>query len=88
MKIRYSSTMLLAAVTALGLGIAPAVAADANSASVASGYVYPGFWGTASVHAAPSAAAPTQSDGSAIGTYATETGHGTWLFPPDPNSGS
>jgi hypothetical protein len=88
MKTRFSSITLLAAVTALGLGIAPAVAADANSASAVSGYVYPGFWGTPAGQSSSSAAAPKGTDGSAIGTYATETSHGTWLFPPDPNSGS
>lgn len=84
MKTRVSSTTLLAAVAALGLSIAPAVAADANT----SGYVYPDFWGTAPAQSSSSAAAPKGTDGPAIGTYATQTSHGTWLFPPDPNSGS
>jgi hypothetical protein len=79
-------TMLLAAVTALGLGVAPAFAADVQSNS---GYVYPNFWGTeATQQQAPAAQAPVQSSGATIGVYATQSSHGTWLFPPNPNSGA
>ena len=78
--------MLLAAVTALGLGVAPAFAADVQSNS---GYVYPNFWGTeAAQQQAPAAKAPAQSSGATIGVYATQSSHGTWLFPPNPNSGA
>ena len=43
---------LLAAVAALGLGVAPAFAADMQSNS---GYTYPDFWGTETVQQAPAA---------------------------------
>lgn len=78
-------TTLLAAVAAMGLGIAPAFAADMQSNS---GYVFPNFWGTAAVQQAPAAKAPAQSQGSSIGTYTTQSSQGTWLFPPNPNGGN
>ena len=78
-------TTLLAAVAALGLGVAPACAADMQSNG---GYTYPDFWGTEAVQQAPVAKAPAQSNGAAIGVYATHSGGGTWLFPPTPNSGA
>ena len=85
MKTRFTSTTLLAAVTVLGLGVAPALAADASSAS---GYVYPDFWGNeATQQQVPSAAAPAHTDGATIGAYVTNSSHGTWLFPPNPNAG-
>ena len=78
--------MLLAAVTALGLGVAPAFAADVQSNS---GYVYPNFWGTeATQQQVPATKAPVQSSGATIGVYATQSSHGTWLFPPNPNGGA
>ena len=78
-------TMLLAAVTALGLGVPPAFAADVQSNS---GYMYPNFWGTEATQQAPAAKAPAQSSGETIGVYVTQSSHGTWLFPPNPNSGA
>jgi hypothetical protein len=76
---------LLAAVAALGLGVAPAFAADMQSNG---GYRYPDFWGTETVQQAPAAKAPAQSNGAAVGVYATQSSDGTWLFPPNPNSGA
>ena len=76
---------LLAAVAAIGLGVAPAFAADLSSNS---GYMYPNFWGDSAAQQAPTANAPAQSNGATIGTYATQSSHGTWLFPPNPNSGA
>src|SRR5690348_9703249 len=77
---------LLAAVATLGLGVAPAFAADLQSNG---GYTYPDFWGTETVQQqAPAAKALAQPNGTAIGVYATQSSHGTWLFPPDPNSGA
>ena len=55
---------LLAAVAALGLGVAPAFAADMQSNG---GYTHPDFWGTETVQQAPAAKAPAQSNGTAIG---------------------
>jgi hypothetical protein len=86
MRRKTMRTTLLAAVTALGLGAAPAFAADVQSNS---GYVYPNFWGSeATQQRAPAAQAPVQSNGATIGVYATQSSHGTWLFPPNPNSGA
>jgi hypothetical protein len=28
-----------------------------------------------------------RADGPGVGTYVTQTSHGTWLFPPNPNGG-
>jgi hypothetical protein len=85
MKTRFTSATLLAAVTVLGLGVAPAFAADANANS---GYVYPDFWGDeAAQQQVPSATAPVHTDGAPIGAYVTNSSHGTWLFPPNPNAG-
>jgi hypothetical protein len=84
MKTRLTSTTLLAAITALGLGVVPALAAGPNANS---GYEFPDFWGTAAAQQAPSAQTANRADGSGVGTYVTQTGHGTWLFPPNPNGG-
>jgi hypothetical protein len=74
-------TTLLAAVAAVGLGIAPAFADNA------SGYVHPDFWGDdAAQQQVPAAQAPVHSSsGASIGAYVTQPVHGTWLFPPNPN---
>lgn len=78
-------TTLLAAVAAVGFGIAPAFAADMQGNS---GYMYPNFWGTEGAQQAPAAKAPAQSNGATISTYATQSrNQGTWLFPPNPNGG-
>ena len=77
-------TTLLAAVAALGLVAAPAFAADQASNS---GYMYPNFWGDQTAQRAPTANAPTQSNGATIGIYATRSSQGTWLFPPHTNEG-
>jgi hypothetical protein len=67
--------MLLATVVALGLGIAPALAAGPSNSN---GYEFPNFWGNAPAQQTTTAHAPSQADGAA-------TSHGTWLFPPNPN---
>jgi hypothetical protein len=76
-------TTLLAAVAALGLGIAPAFAADLSSNS---GYTYPDFWGDQATQQTPAAPTSGPSNGATIGTYVTQSSHGTWLFPPNPNA--
>jgi hypothetical protein len=78
-------TTLLAAVAAVGLSIAPAFAADLSGNS---GYVYPDFWANQAAQQAPVAKAPAQSNGATMGIYTTQSSHGTWLFPPNPNSGA
>jgi hypothetical protein len=75
-------TKLLAAVAVLGLGVAPAFAADN-----ASGYLFPDFWGTETAQQPPAGKAPVQADGPTTGIYVTQSSHGTWLFPPNPNQG-
>ena len=77
-------TTLLVAIAALGLGAAPAFAADQASNS---GYMFPNFWGDQTAQRAPTANAPAQSNGASIGTYATQSSRGTWLFPPNSNGG-
>ena len=59
MKTRFTST-LLTAVTVLGLGVAPALAA---SPSAIGGYEFPDFWGTEPAQQAPSAQASNRADG-------------------------
>jgi hypothetical protein len=75
-------TTLLAAIVATGLGIgAPAFADNA------SGYAYPNFWGdTAQQQAQAAQVQAHSSSGAGIGAYVTQSSHGTWLFPPNPNA--
>jgi hypothetical protein len=80
-------TMFLAAAAALTLGMGSAFAQSSQSAS---GYVYPGFWGTPAAQSAPRSDSVSQSNGGSMGTYATQTHtehNGTWLFPADPWGG-
>ena len=53
----------------------------------ASGYVYSDFWGTETAQQAPAGKAPVQANGPTTGIYVTQSSHGTWLFPPNPNQG-
>jgi hypothetical protein len=85
MKTKFASTTLLAAVTAVGLGITPAIAA---APSVNSGYKFSDFWGDVPAEHATTATAQHQADGAKIGAYATQSSHGTWIFPPDANAGA
>jgi hypothetical protein len=77
-------TMMIAAVVAAGLGIAPAFADNA------SGYLYPDFWGdNAAQQQVPAAQAPAHSSsGASVGAYFTQSNHGTWLFPPHDGGGA
>jgi hypothetical protein len=85
MKTRFTSNALLVAVATLGLGIAPALAAGPSSGN---GYEFPDFWGNLPAQQTNNAYAPNQGGGAPIGTYVTQTSHGTWLFPPNPYSGA
>jgi hypothetical protein len=85
MKTKVTSTTLFAAVTVLGLGIAPAFAAGP---SVSSGYKFSDFWGDVPAEHATTATAQQQADGAKIGAYVTQSSHGTWIFPPDANAGA
>jgi hypothetical protein len=81
MKTRFASNTLLATVVALGLGIAPARAAGPSGSN---GYEFPDFWGDAPAQQTTTAHAPGQAGGAAVGTFYTQTSHGTFLFPPNP----
>ena len=81
MTIKLTSNRLLATVVALGLGIAPALAAGPSNSS---GYEFPDFWGDAPAQQTTAAHAPSQAGGATVGTYYTQTRHGTFLFPPNP----
>jgi hypothetical protein len=85
MKTRFTSSALLAVAVTLGLGAAPALAAGPVNSS---GYEFPDFWGDAAAQQTTTARAASQADGATVGTYVTQTDHGTWLFPPNPNSGT
>jgi hypothetical protein len=76
---------LLAAVAAFGLSVAPAFAAENDS-----GYVFPDFWGTKAAAAQQPVVgnAPAQANGPTTSVYVTQSGYGTWLFPPDGNQGA
>jgi len=82
MNTRFTSTTLLAAITALGLSIAPALA---NAQTGNSGYVFPRYGEGVPAQQAPSA---TARDGTVTNTYVTHSNQGTWLFPPDQNGGA
>ena len=85
MRTKFTSSTLLAAVVTIGLGIAPALAAGPSNSS---GYVFPDFWGDAAAQQTATTQVPNQTGGASVGTYVTQTSHGTWLFPPNPNSGA
>jgi hypothetical protein len=81
MKTKFTSAALLAVATVLGFDAAPALAAAPQASA---GYVFPDYGVGAPERQAP-VPVPNQTNGSAFGTYLTESGHGTWLFPPDSN---
>jgi hypothetical protein len=75
-------TMLLAAAAALSLGVGSAYAGESGTQS--GGYVYPGYQFPA--QKAPSVPT-TAPNGQTVQTYVTQSGRGTWLFPPTGNAG-
>ena len=76
-------TMLLAAAAALSLGVGSAYAGESSAQS--GGYVYPGYQFPAQNAPSVPTTAPT---GQTIHTYVTQSGRGTWLFPPNANQGA
>jgi hypothetical protein len=80
-------TMLLAAAAALSFGVSAAYA-DGGQGTLPNTYFteLPGVIAQAPVQNAPSIA--TARNGQAIGTYVTNSNHGTWLFPPNQNQGN
>ena len=77
-------TMMLAATAALALSVGSAYAQSNNG----SGYAFPDFWGDAVTQQPAAAPATGNQANGGIGTYVTQSSHGTWLFPPNPNSGA
>ena len=77
-------TMMLTAAAAIGFGMTSAMAASAGT----SGYEFPDFWGNAAAQHAPVAAVPNPAATGTVGTYATQSSHGTWLFAPNANQGA
>jgi hypothetical protein len=84
---RTMKTTLLAAAAVLTLGMGSAFAQSTPSAS---GYVYPDFWGDQTARTVPQQGhAVAQSNGDPISAYSTHAEqNGTWLFPPNSNSGN
>ena len=80
-------TMLLAAAAALSLGIGSAYA-DSEGGQIANTQFteLPGFLAQAPAQNVPAVA--MARNGQAVQTYAAESSHGTWLFPPDQGGGS
>jgi hypothetical protein len=78
-------TMLLAAAAALSLGVSAAYA-DGGQGTPPNTYFteLPGV--IAQAPAQPAVA--TARNGQAIGTYVTNSNHGTWLFAPNQNQGN
>jgi hypothetical protein len=62
--------------------------AMAASAGTTGGYEFPDFWGDAAAQHAPVATVPNQAATGTLGTYATQSSHGTWLFAPNANQGA
>ena len=79
-------TMLLAAAAALSLGIGSAYA-DSEGGQIANTQFteIPGFLAQAPAQNAPAVA--TAQNGR-VQTYATQSSHGTWLFPPHDGGGA
>ncbi len=74
-------TMFLAAAAALGLGIGSAYA-DEVEGTIANTSI-PGVVAQAPAPKAPATA--TAQNGQVIQAYITQSGRGTWLFPPNEN---
>jgi hypothetical protein len=80
--------MLRAAIAALSIASIGSAYADGGQGPVANSYFteLPGVIAQAPVQNAPSIA--TARNGQAIGTYVTNSNHGTWLFAPNQNQGN
>jgi hypothetical protein len=74
-------TMFLAAAAALGLGIGSAYAGEVEG-TIANTSI-PGAVAQAPAPKAPDTA--TAQNGQVIQAYVTQSGRGTWLFPPNEN---
>jgi hypothetical protein len=80
-KDQIMKTILVAAATVLSLGVGSAFATE--SGSQAGGYVYPEYQFPTN----PAQSATTAQGGEAFHAYISNSGSGTWLFPPNPNQG-
>jgi hypothetical protein len=74
---------ILAVITALSVGAGSALAASAPPN--AEGYVYPDFWGGETTQHVPAAQPSHSASGTPVGVFATQSNHGVYLFPPNPN---
>ena len=87
-------TMLLAAAAALSIGVGSAYA-DGGDGAIDNTYFteLPGVVAQAQVPDAPVYAQSGQAqsqqaqNGQGVHAYVTQSSHGTWLFPPNPNGG-
>lgn len=75
--------LLRAAVSVFSMGIASAYANEGGPAANTLFTDIPGVIAQAPVQNAPAFA--TAQSGQAVQTYATQSGRGTWLFPPSLN---
>ena len=76
-------TMMLAAVAALSLASTAAFANEGGPEANTLFTEIPGVIAQAPVQNAPAVA--TAQNGQAVQTYVTQSGRGTWLFPPSLN---
>ena len=77
-------TMFLAAAAALGLGIGSAYAGEVEGTIANTRFTsIPGVVAQAPAPKAPATA--TAQNGQVIQAYITQSGRGTWLFPPNEN---
>jgi hypothetical protein len=88
-------TMLIAAATLLSLSAGVAYAGDGEGPAANTQFTeLPGVIAQAQVPNAPVYAQRGQvqtqqaQNGQGVHTYVTQSSHGTWLFAPNPNSGS
>jgi hypothetical protein len=88
MTTKFMSATLVAAAAVFGLAYGTSFADSDRMQDPADGYVYPNCWATApSAQQQTSAGAAHQAEHASVGTYVTQSNHGTWLFPPNPNAG-
>lgn len=80
-------TMLLAAAAALSLGVGSAYAESEGGPHGNTQFTQlPGFLAQAPAQNAPAATA--QNGQAPVSTYAAQSNHGTWLFPPRDGGGA
>jgi hypothetical protein len=83
-------TTIFAAAAVLALGAGSAFAGEGEGTVPNTLFTeLPGVVAQAPVQqAVPSAVARNQNSGAPIASFVTNSHHGTWLFPPNPNQGA